>query len=95
MHLDHLHNIDDVTGAPPRTATLAAEATLQANNRHVKYLNFDDHGYSVLDVTPERAQMDYFVIGDKTKPDTDSHWTASWRTKAGTQKVEAAPGPVR
>ena len=87
-------NIDEQTGAPPRTATLAIEATIQANNRHVKYLNFDDHGYSVLDVTRERAQMDYFVLADKTRRDSAAHRTASWLTRAGTQQVESATSPL-
>ena len=42
-----------------------SRTAIKANNRHVKYLNFDDHGFSVLDVTRERAQMDWFVIGDR------------------------------
>ena len=48
------NNLDDITGAPPRTASLTVEAAIQTSNRHVRYLNFDDHGYSVLDVTPAR-----------------------------------------
>jgi alkaline phosphatase D len=87
-------NLDDITGAPPRTATLAAEATLQANNRHIKYIDFDRHGYSVLDVTPERAQMDWFVVDDKTRPDSGASWSASWATAAGSGTVAAAEGPV-
>ncbi|QZY30741.1 alkaline phosphatase D family protein [Nocardioides coralli] len=87
-------NIDDITGAPPRTATRAIEAGLMANNRHIKYVNFDDHGYSVLDVTPERAQMDYFVVEDKTDPDTGVHHDASWFTAAGSGVVTSAEGPV-
>ena len=46
------NNLKDITGSPARTSSLAVEGIIQANNRHVKYLNFDDHGYSVLDVTP-------------------------------------------
>jgi alkaline phosphatase D len=87
-------NIDEETGSPPRTSTLAIEAVLQANNRHVKYLNFDDHGYSVLDVDRSRAQMDYFVLTDKTKRSSGASWTASWQTRSGTQKVEPAAAPV-
>jgi alkaline phosphatase D len=87
-------NIDDQTGSPPRTSTLAIEATLQANNRHVRYLNFDDHGFSVLDVTPERAQMDWWVVADKTRRDTPAHWSSSWATDAGTQRVRPAEAPV-
>jgi alkaline phosphatase D len=87
-------NIDDITGAPPRTATLAIEATLQANNRHIKYVDFDSHGYSVLDVTPERAQMDWFALEDKTRPDSGASWTASWATATGSGTVAPADGPV-
>ena len=87
-------NIDDVTGTPPRTGTLAIEATLQANNRHVRYLNFDDHGYSVLDVTRERAQMDYYALEDRTRRGSAAHLTASWLTRSGTQRVEPASTPL-
>jgi len=81
------NNLDDITGTPPRTTSLAVEAGIQAGNRHVKYLNFDDHGYSVLDLTPVRAQMDYFVIGDRRDRAAGSTWTASYRTDATTGRV--------
>jgi len=87
-------NIDDVTGTPPRTGTLALEAVLQSNNRHVKHLNFDDHGFSVLDVTPDRVQMDYWVLADKKRADSAAHCAASWLTRSGTQRVEPAEAPV-
>ena len=38
------NNLKDITGTPPRTTSLAVEAAILANNRHIKYLNFDDHG---------------------------------------------------
>ena len=88
------NNLKDITGSPRRTSSLAVEAVLQTNNRHVKYLNFDDHGYSVLDVTPERVQMDWYVIGDRADRDAGSSWTASWATRSGTNKVQAVSAPV-
>ena len=88
------NNLDDITGAPPRTASLAVEAAIQTSNRHVRYLNFDDHGYSVFDVTPARAQMDYYVIGDRADRDAGSAWTASWATRSGTSKVMPVAQPV-
>ena len=63
-------------------------------NRHVKYLNFDDHGYSVLDVTSARTQMDYYKIGDRADRSAASSWTASWATDAATQRVRPVDGPV-
>ena len=59
------NNLKDITGTPRRTSSIAVEETLKANNPHIKYLNFDDHGFSVLDITAKRAQMDWFIIGDR------------------------------
>ncbi|HSE71829.1 MAG TPA: alkaline phosphatase D family protein, partial [Nocardioidaceae bacterium] len=87
------NNLDDITGSPPRTTSLAVEAGIQANNRHVRYLNFDDHGFSVLDVTARRTQMDYYVV-DRTDPRSGATWTASWATAADTQRVHAVDRPV-
>jgi alkaline phosphatase D len=88
------NNLKDITGSPPRTSSLAVEAVIQTNNRHVKYLDFDDHGYSVLDVTPERVQMDWYVVGDRADRSAGSSWTASWATRSGTNKVQAVSAPV-
>ncbi|WP_439938307.1 alkaline phosphatase D family protein [Nocardia sp. N13] len=88
------NNLDDITGTPPRTSSLTVEAALQTSNRHVRYLNFDDHGYSVFDVTPARAQMDYYVIGDRADRNAASRWTASWATRSGTSKVTPVAQPV-
>jgi alkaline phosphatase D len=88
------NNLKDITGTPPRTTSLAVEAAIKVNNRHVKYLNFDDHGFSVLDITAKRAQMDWFVIGDRADRTTPIRWTASYATRAGTGRVTAVDGPV-
>lgn len=88
------NNLKDITGTPSRTSSLAVEGIIQANNRHVRYLNFDDHGFSVLDVTPERAQMDWYVIGDRADRRAGVSWTASWAIASGTGKVHAVDRPV-
>ncbi len=89
------NNLDDITGSPPRTSSLAVEEIIKANNRHVKYLNFDDHGFSVLDITPKRAQMDWFIVADRSDRRTAIRHTASYATRVGTNKVVAVEGPVR
>jgi alkaline phosphatase D len=88
------NNLDDMTGSPPRTTSLTVEAGIQADNRHVRYLDFDSHGYSVLDVTPQRVQMDYYVTGDRRDPDAGSSWSASWATTADSNTVHAVASPV-
>ena len=88
------NNLKDITGSPPRTTSLAVEAGIQTANRHVKYLNFDDHGFSVLDLTPERAQMDWFVISDRADRDATIRHETSWVTRSGTGRIEHVDEPV-
>ena len=88
------NNLDDITGSPPRTSSIAVEEGIKASNRHVKHLNFDDHGYSVVDITPARLQMDYYKISDRADRRATSSWTQSWATDANTQRVRQAGGPV-
>lgn len=88
-------NLDDILHVAPDTLSGVAEAAVRAANRHVRWVDMDSHGFGVLDVTAERAQMDYYVLSDKS----DQHATAthrrSYRTLAGTQRIERAPDPVR
>ncbi|MEU1310167.1 alkaline phosphatase D family protein [Streptomyces cinnamoneus] len=88
-------NLDDILHVAPHTVSLAAATAIKAANRHVKWLDMDSHGYGVLDVTAERAQMDYYVVSDKRNPDATSAWTRSYRTRSGSQHVERVDAPVR
>jgi alkaline phosphatase D len=87
-------NLDDALNAPPRTTSVGVETAIQATNRHVRYLEFDSHGASVLTVTRESAQMDWFYLLDRTKPDSGVRPGPSWRTRTGTQRVEPVAGPA-
>ncbi|CAB4732745.1 unannotated protein [freshwater metagenome] len=88
-------NLKDALGTPSRSpVNLAAEQAILLANPHIKYLNFDDHGFSVLDVTAERAQCDFFVIGSRTDPDTPITWTRSFATVAGASFVQEVDAPV-
>ena len=87
-------NLDDQTMSPPRTSSIAVETAIQTTNRHVKFLEFDSHGASVLDVTPQAVQMDWFYVSDRTNPQATLAHGRSWRTRTGTQQVEPVAGPV-
>ncbi|MFJ5214920.1 alkaline phosphatase D family protein [Streptomyces sp. NPDC088354] len=88
-------NLDDILKVAPRTVSPIAEAAVKVANRHVKWVDMDSHGYGVLDITAERAQMDYYVLSDRTDAGATSTWERSYRTLSGTQKVERADSPVR
>ncbi|MFJ6844744.1 alkaline phosphatase D family protein [Streptomyces griseoluteus] len=87
-------NLDDIVKVPQGTVSAVAAPVIQAANRHVHWVDTDRHGYGVLDITAERAQMDYYVISDRTDPRATSAWARSYRTRSGTQKVERSYTPV-
>ncbi|WP_330236620.1 alkaline phosphatase D family protein [Streptomyces sp. NBC_00566] len=87
-------NLDDIVKVPEGTVSAVAAPVIQAANRHVHWVDTDRHGYGVLDITAERAQMDYYVVSDRTDPNATSAWARSYRTRSGTQKVERSYTPV-
>lgn len=84
------NNLDDITGTPPRTGSLPVEAAIRATNRHVRYLDFDSHGYCVLTLTPAAAQMDWYVVGDRAGRAARSAWSTGWSVTAGTNRLTPA-----
>jgi alkaline phosphatase D len=87
-------NLDDIVKVPEGTVSAVASPVIRAANRHVHWVDTDRHGFGVLDITAERAQMDFYVISDRAKRDATAKWSRSYRTRSGTQKVERAYDPV-
>ncbi|WP_053671883.1 alkaline phosphatase D family protein [Streptomyces sp. NRRL B-1140] len=87
-------NLDDIVKVPEGTVSAVASPVIRAANRHVHWVDTDRHGFGVLDITAERAQMDFYVVSDRTKPDATAKWSRSYRTRSGTQKVERTYDPV-
>jgi alkaline phosphatase D len=89
------NNLKDLLMAPPRTASIPVEQGILANNQHIKYLNFDDHGFSVMDVTSKQIQFDWFIIGARDDQNLSVTWEKSMATVAGSNAVVEVDGPVQ
>ena len=87
-------NLDDIVKVSEGTVSALASPLIRAANRHVHWVDTDRHGYGVLDITAERAQMDYYVLSSRTDANATSAWTRSYRTLSGTQKAERTYDPV-
>ncbi|MEU8467544.1 alkaline phosphatase D family protein [Streptomyces sp. NPDC029006] len=87
-------NLDDIVKVPEGTVSAVASPVIKAANRHVHWVDTDRHGYGVLDITADRAQMDYYVLSDRTDARATSGWARSYRTRSGTQKIERTYDPV-
>jgi alkaline phosphatase D len=81
-------NLKDITGDFSGTTSTAVVEGVKLLNRHVKYLNFDDHGFSVVDIDRERLQVDWFVISDRRDKNATAHRDTSFVTRVGSNRVE-------
>ena len=88
------NNLKDITGDPTGVTSTAVEEGVKVANRHVKYLNFDDHGYSVVDIDRERLRVDWFIIGDRRDRSTGAHREVSFVTRVNSNRVEQVDGGV-
>jgi alkaline phosphatase D len=62
-------NLNEILGLPPRSpVSLGFEAAIRALSPDVRLLEFDSHGASVVDVTAQRVQCDWFYVSDRQDP---------------------------
>ncbi|WP_306362022.1 alkaline phosphatase [Nocardia sp. CC227C] len=86
-------SVGDIMRTPPRTVSVAAEGALQSVNRHLRYVEVDSHGYGVLHVDAEQAQMDWFYVGDVADPNTGVRHGASFAVRRG-GRIEPRTAPL-
>ncbi|MET4613145.1 alkaline phosphatase D [Rhodococcus sp. PvR044] len=87
-------NMDDSLGVPPRTASLAVEEAYKAVNRHIRYLDFDSHGYGVFEIATAGSQMDWYYISDPIDPRATVRHGASFRVADGAQRTLPVGTPL-
>ncbi len=86
-------NLDDISGGPYRSS-IPVEESIKADNRWVKHVELDSHGYSVVDVNRERLQMDFYYISDRTDPEATQAFASAWATTDGTNEVTESSEPI-
>ncbi len=80
----------------------AGAGAVQATNPWIKYLDGVGHGFTLVDVTPERVQADFYLTpvptvaqpDPRTDPDVEPVLATSLQTLAGTHQVTPALAPV-
>lgn len=92
-------------GTPVPTAlatTRQSTGAVAATNPWIRYLDGVGHGYTLVDVTRQRVQADWYLTPVPTAdqpdprldPDVEPSYARSWQTVAGSRRVSAAEGPV-
>jgi len=87
-------NLDEITGSEPRTTSLGVENGIIANNSHIKMIEFDSHGYSVVDVSDERCQIDWYYLSDRGDPQATQSFAQAWKTDAGANSAVETDEPI-
>lgn len=62
-------------------------------NPHMKYVDLTQHGYFILDLTPEKAQADWFYADDILNKTDKEHLNGSFFTKEGENHLQKAEKP--
>ena len=82
------------TAPPPESAPTANEIGIRQAYPQLKTVEFDEHGYTVLDLTPARAQADWFYANDIRTPGTGERFSRAFFTATGENRLQLAAGPA-
>ena len=86
-------NFDELLGSTAATALL--ESALHGSNPTLRFANLRDHGYVVLDLTPERLQADWWFVDTIAVPSPGERHGTSWVVDASALAVRESPTPSR
>lgn len=66
-------------------------APVRARNPHIKLIEAVHRGYMIVDVTPERAQAEWFFTPTVTQRTREERFAAAFATAAGANHIVAVP----
>lgn len=95
-------NVNELLGQPPRNPTsLQFEGVIkQIKAPRIPLVELDSHGASIVEITPERVQCDWYYVSDRTDPDATVTPAFSAQSLRGSRTVTPvvgtafAPAPV-
>jgi alkaline phosphatase D len=84
------------------TTTQGITAAVAGTNPWIRYLDGLGHGYTLIDVTPDRVQADFHhtprpssaLPDPRILPTAEVAYAISWQTLAGSRRLSPATGPV-
>lgn len=79
----------------PGTNPAPFEATELAQNPHLRYVDLDNHGFVILDITPNRVQADYFHTDTHIKSSREDFAAArfTWKDQGFLRSTTTAAAP--
>lgn len=80
-------NLDEKMGWAPRTGSLEIEKILMAALPHIRWCDLDSHGYNIVDITPERVRVEWWLLDTVLKRSQGQHRETVWQVDAGCTKL--------
>jgi alkaline phosphatase D len=80
-------NFDDKLKWAPRTQSIPYEQELLKTFGHMKYVDLDSHGYNIVDVTPERIQVEWRLVDTVLKRTENESLGAAWKVESGKPRL--------
>ena len=88
-------NVNDLIGREEdNPLSRLAESLFKDFNPYIKDIDLDAHGYTVVDVSAERIQADWYFISDRTDPLASARFATAWRSDTGTSRLESVSEPL-
>ena len=91
-------NLNENLGIPPEdvpeNVPTAQERGLAGAYPQLKTVELDEHGYFVLDLSPEKAQADWFYVDDVRRQDSGERFSRAFFTAAGENHLQRADAPA-
>lgn len=82
-----------VLPAVPGLSAVARRVFL-AQNRHIRFVDLDHHGYVTLDLTAERVQADWWHVDSITRRPSGERWAGGWSLEHGRLGLQPAGAPA-
>lgn len=80
-------NLDDKMRWPPRTRSVPLEQELMRLWPHIHWLDFDSHGYIVVDVARDQVTAEWWAVDGVLAPAPGERRTAAFRVKHGRPRL--------
>jgi alkaline phosphatase D len=82
--------VEFVTPSVSSPSTFVSGEEDPATLPHLKFVDLFRHGYILVDVTPERVQAEWYLVGGVREPRTDEALSAVFQVRAGENHLVAA-----
>jgi alkaline phosphatase D len=80
-------NLDDKMGWGYRTESVAVEKALREALNDIRWADLDSHGYMLVDVTPERVQVEHWFVDGVLARASGERMAARWEVHPGSGRI--------